>query len=160
MLSIYSITKHTYINSYFTIYEPERRLLEFYREDAQFSYKHCHDLYDSIWGNDNNDERIMHKIIKTNMSYNGPVKLSSESEQKVSEFKLFQILYSDKNNNLVSQKTDDDDNMNTPVAFYIGNNLFASVRLMDSLTPQRGTDRYLQRRDMFTGIIYYGFLDT
>lgn len=94
---------------------------------------------------------------KCDMKYNGPVRLSPKSEQKVSEFKKFQVLFADSEDNLVSQEEDENGKMNTPVAFYIGENLFASLRFLDSAMPDTGTDEFYERHTTVPSYIYYGF---
>lgn len=96
-------------------------------------------------------------LIGSDFKYNGPVKLSPLSEKRLSEFELFDGLYADKDGNLVSQRFSDEKE-NTPIAFYFGDNLFASIRLMDPLSPDSGSFKF--KKPYTEGAIaYYGFPD-
>lgn len=95
-----------------------------------------------------------HTLYKSNLYYNGPVKLSTISEKKISDFNVTDILYADSAGNLVSQHKDKDGNFNEPIAFYIGDGYFCSIRIMHPIKPTVGE---IIVDGVFNPHIYYGF---
>lgn len=101
-----------------------------------FNNRLVQEFYNEYYKNQDNQQI---PIYKTDLHYNGPVKLSSLSEKKLDEFSIGDFLYADSDGNLVSQDKDESGKKNDVIAFYIGDGFFASIRTMDPVSPTSGT---------------------
>lgn len=107
-------------------------------DDKDFKYynKHIQQLYSSMYPEDMIEK---HSIIGADMHYNGPVRLSKQSEKRVKDFQPLELLFVTETGELVSQSHDESGEMNRPVAIYVGNSRFCSVCALSLKNPDRGT---------------------